>query len=1072
MEAVIRKDGIVVRLEGIKNPIPNTDGYLIGFHSDSDIYFNYTDEGNYANYKEYVEYRNNARKLEDVKIFNEWKIAQNGDKIKIRKREVTYVSNDYNNHANDNKYKWLECEKDYAGESYSANGISTAGFQITSQLVNEQYFGANSSALEYFKRNIVLASVSNSEPDINKKLINVIANITQLIYNISDSVFKAFIAVDIDNPLIRQTFTNIRNQQDLFWRDLFVNQAGIHTLKELLEIYTKNYIILDEYYEQYCNFRNYIINHSDTNNASAEDIERLIYIAIPFSPAVLTLIPADLKIIILKYICSKKYINNFENFLSQQVDNNNSIVHTSGIFRNGKVFAGEVLEQFIVNLVYSVKESEVNGFLDDMLSTLEDGLVYIKEKTLYEIIYENLNESYNITTSLLQFSNLIFKTDFKPNTSKTAFAHAMYGLWMNSKYNPYSIDGNLKPNVIYIKSLENNKNKPITNKSFFVEDIPNTGVINTIFTYSYETAYQSTVGIHSGWPYEHVGDVEHFYTIKYSNAAPISIPYESEKRLGIFFDNFTFEFENKKIKVIQDKLPYIETEKYLSRYQTTSQLYGTYHIYQPVSLINNNVETKSPIYTIYGKEIEIGNGNLTINSLIPIFILKMIDDAGDRSDAETVLGYVVDGALTFSGIGNLTKLRHLRWAALGVNEVNLLSKAGLRIVLGGVEFSSGVLGFFASFVECSTNDEFCNNMKNFIMLLQMATLSVTAVDSISSFALRNSATRIIYTVGGSTESEIINNVKARLHTLHPNEADGLLLQVSTNIYRTAYSASVLPIATVLSAVKRLIEKRKFKLLPEYSDNTIINFINYCRNELKIIDDILIEDLLVTANRPLKPISINDLPKQTNYYINEVLKRGFPAGFLNRDKYRFFCQETKSFFIETLIDLDEGFVSFEYKLEFYIKGSAVRAPKSTSDPNLFNIELPIWRADDIDIDIMLDENDYKQFCKIMSKHVDNLKRKGMVSHKNYDKMKESLGEGGDFITYNFFEMLPANGSNFTKGFRDAGRQFTDFGIPINGKEKINFAIVKKNKVINKERQIINDSKIPGKYDMKPKLPYIE
>lgn len=753
MEAVIRKDGIVVRLEGIKNPIPNTDGYLIGFHSDSDIYFNYTDEGNYANYKEYVEYRNNARKLEDVKIFNEWKIAQNGDKIKIRKREVTYVSNDYNNHANDNKYKWLECEKDYAGESYSANGISTAGFQITSQLVNEQYFGANSSALEYFKRNIVLASVSNSEPDINKKLINVIANITQLIYNISDSVFKAFIAVDIDNPLIRQTFTNIRNQQDLFWRDLFVNQAGIHTLKELLEIYTKNYIILDEYYEQYCNFRNYIINHSDTNNASAEDIERLIYIAIPFSPAVLTLIPADLKIIILKYICSKKYINNFENFLSQQVDNNNSIVHTSGIFRNGKVFAGEVLEQFIVNLVYSVKESEVNGFLDDMLSTLEDGLVYIKEKTLYEIIYENLNESYNITTSLLQFSNLIFKTDFKPNTSKTAFAHAMYGLWMNSKYNPYSIDGNLKPNVIYIKSLENNKNKPITNKSFFVEDIPNTGVINTIFTYSYETAYQSTVGIHSGWPYEHVGDVEHFYTIKYSNAAPISIPYESEKRLGIFFDNFTFEFENKKIKVIQDKLPYIETEKYLSKYQTTSQLYGTYHIYQPVSLINNNVETKSPIYTIYGKEIEVGNGNLTINSLIPIFILKMIDDAGDRSDAETVLGYVVDGALTFSGIGNLTKLRHLRWAALGVNEVNLLSKAGLRVVFGGIEFSSGVIGFFANFVACNINDQLCKNMKNFIMLLQLATLSVSAIDTISTLALKRSAKKVIEAAGGESQLE-------------------------------------------------------------------------------------------------------------------------------------------------------------------------------------------------------------------------------------------------------------------------------------------------------------------------------
>lgn len=1060
MDAVIRKDGIVVRLEGIKNPIPDSDGYLVGFHSDSGSYFHYTDEGNYANYKEYVEYRNQTRDLKKVEIFNSWKIAQNGDFIKIRKREILYVSSDYNNHANDNKYKWLECEKTYSGESYSPNGIPTAGFQIKSELVNEAYFGANSTALAYFKLNIVMASVTNSEPSTNKKLIETIANITQLIKNIGDSVFKAFIEIDINNPLIKDVFINIKNQQDIFWRNVFVNVAGNHTLKELLEIYTKNYIILDQYYDQYCNFRNFILNHSDPNNSKAEDIEKLIHIAIPFSPVVLQLIPVDLKIRILKYLCSKKYINNFRNVFSNE--NNNSPFHFAGLFSNGKMFSGEVLEQFIVNLVYSVKATEVDEFLDKMLSTLQDGLIFTEKKTLYEVIYENLRQSYNISVGLLEFSNIIFKTDFKPTETKSAFTHAMYGLWLNSKYNPYTLDGSYKQNIFYIKSLNPTSGKPANSDKFFVEDHTTAVPPSVVYQYSYETAYQLKKNNSTNPP-------SFEYPIDYPDAAPITMPYASDKSIGIYFDNFSFNFKEGKIQAYQKDLPTLPADiinKYENAYKDA--LFGTYHIYQPVTLINNNVETKVPIPTLYGTPTQIGNGSLTINSLIPVFVLKMIDDLGDRSDVETVIGYMLDGVLTFSGIGNATKLRHLRWAAMGAETTGLLTKAGLRVVLGGIEFTSGALGFFANFVECSTNDEFCINMKNYIMLLQLATLSVTAADNITTFALKNSADKIVYSAGGATETEIIQNVKNKLKSLHPNTADDVLTEVSGNIYRTTQMA-MLPTFSVVAAVRKLIEIRKFVLQPEYTDAILTTFINFCRTELRIKDDILIEDFLVTANRGKKPIEYTDLRTQVNYYINEVVKRGFPAGFLNKANYRAFCQESKSFFIESLNKLNDEFIAFEDKFEFYVKGSAVRAPKTINDPNINNVELPIWRADDIDIDIMLDANDYNDFCRLMNKYIKDLKKRRIINSDDYDVLAEHL-KGGDFLTYQFFELLPIGNSNFTKGFRNSCQQYTEF-IPVNGKEKINFAIVKKNKVIKNERQII-DGKIIGKYDMKPKLPYID
>ena len=230
-------------------------------------------------------------------------------------------------------------------------------------------------------------------------------------------------------------------------------------------------------------------------------------------------------------------------------------------------------------------------------------------------------------------------------------------------------------------------------------------------------------------------------------------------------------------------------------------------------------------------------------------------------------------------------------------------------------------------------------------------------------------------------------------------------------------------------------------------------------------------MLVIANRNAKPISAIDLPKQANYYINEVLKRGFPAGISSKANYKSFCNGSKNYVIETLGDLDDEFIYFEDKFEFFVKGSSVRAPRTTGDPNINNVELPEWRAGDIETDIMLDENNYRLFIQKMDNYVESLKKSRKIEKDQYYKLKEHLNPNGDFITYQFFELLPSGSTDFTTGYRNTCKQYTSFPA-----DKIDFAIVKKNKIIsvstgNYAREV-RGGKIVGKYDMKPKLPYIE
>ena len=87
---------------------------------------------------------------------------------------------------------------------------------------------------------------------------------------------------------------------------------------------------------------------------------------------------------------------------------------------------------------------------------------------------------------------------------------------------------------------------------------------------------------------------------------------------------------------------------------------------------------------------------------------------------------------TLVGVGNVLKFRHLLKKAAS-------QAIELKLAIGTVEVASGSLGTMVNFVnDCDPNAEknkkgkktFCQNLKDFLILLDIATLSVDSVDSL------------------------------------------------------------------------------------------------------------------------------------------------------------------------------------------------------------------------------------------------------------------------------------------------------------------------------------------------------
>jgi len=561
--------------------------------------------------------------------------------------------------------------------------------------------------------------------------------------------------------------------------------------------------------------------------------EKLYWLAMGLSSQSLSVLPVNEKWKILYYLIKNKLSNNFERIKE---------------------------EELVVNLVYSFNLSNINEidqFLSFFLYPYETGTE--KEATLYEILYNSMSTSTNIKQGLLGLSNWVLGTQYQPATTKGQFVMAVYMLWQFSKYNPYDDYGRLKNLTIDFRSSNS------------IASFSSDSTTHSLFNYTHYVAYDPVYWTNSS---EEIKE----YKISRPDASPILMPYQSSKIIGVYFDNFNFNINGDKIIAYQS-LPVISSrsDKYVTLVEQDEVQYGVYDLFQPVTLLSTDIETRSALSTVNGQNISINGQN--INSFIPLFVLSFIDKDGDSSDAESIIGYVVDVATTFTGIGNLAKLKHLKWGASGLKagEVALKSLEGLKIVVGGVEFTAGVLGFFANFVECSENDSFCQGMKTFIAVFQLACLTTNVGTGTASLIAKREAAKLIKIAGeGANDSETIANLKSKLQQLGSNASPEIIVEVSTRILSLGRLNS-LPIDLIAIALYRKLKNTLLLAQNKLYRSTVIILEDAPLNENAVFGKLprfsLYKYIEVVPNKLWKRVTGGDVYLHTEAELQEMIDIG-------------------------------------------------------------------------------------------------------------------------------------------------------------------------------------------------------
>lgn len=354
-------------------------------------------------------------------------------------------------------------------------------------------------------------------------------------------------------------------------------------------------------------------------------------------------------------------------------------------------------EQAIIKIIRSIA-CETNGTLNyteidsfmDYLSSRD----YSTKESKYEVLYSKINDG-------------IFGDD-SGKGNKGQFVNAVYNLWLESKFNP---------------------NHSVTTVANAAAEM---------FKYPTEPAYKNinTNGIDE-------------------NSAPLVLNYESEKILVWYTDNFKFKFNKRKIEAYQET--YVDYGKYAvtagsfantgNYYNSQYILYGTYELFQPVVLKASKLEDTIIKMPIKGLP-QNANPKDYINNSIPIFYLKYIDDSGDYSDAKETIGLLIDVALTFSGVGNIAKLKHFRYLSkFGrlntlAPETRILYFEAVSGVSAAFEITAGVTSSMLSYMENqrTADPEYYDKLDYLMFALELLSLSF---DALAQRAVRKRAKEVL-----------------------------------------------------------------------------------------------------------------------------------------------------------------------------------------------------------------------------------------------------------------------------------------------------------------------------------------
>lgn len=179
----------------------------------------------------------------------------------------------------------------------------------------------------------------------------------------------------------------------------------------------------------------------------------------------------------------------------------------------------------------------------------------------------------------------------------------------------------------------------------------------------------------------------------YKNYPPTpNLVYNQKIIAGFRNDDLDFEFkENGDIRIL-------ESEFGFNIPGLTS--YTHHHPFQPVALVELGEKTIEDLVLAEGVPI-------------PAFYLKAFDDKAAWENFEKGLWLIVDIASTFTGIGNLTKLRYL------VKASKLMK---LKTVFGVIQVASSVTSIGLALIENSNNRELVNKIRSYLFWAEICTL--------------------------------------------------------------------------------------------------------------------------------------------------------------------------------------------------------------------------------------------------------------------------------------------------------------------------------------------------------------
>ena len=187
----------------------------------------------------------------------------------------------------------------------------------------------------------------------------------------------------------------------------------------------------------------------------------------------------------------------------------------------------------------------------------------------------------------------------------------------------------------------------------------------------------------------------------YAKYAPApNLIYDQKTILGFRKDDFSFTFEENNDIMIDESqfwglgIPNLST-------------YNRYHPLQPMTVMDLNEKNNEDLV-------------LEEDVPIPLFYLKAFDDKAAWENFEKTTWLILDIVSTFTGVGNLTKLKYL------VKGSKLFY---LKTVFGIIQVLSSVASIGLALIENSKNKELVNKIRSYLFWVEICTLGADVLST-------------------------------------------------------------------------------------------------------------------------------------------------------------------------------------------------------------------------------------------------------------------------------------------------------------------------------------------------------